>query len=148
MNRGSDSVPIGVLPNNGIVIARNSGGDRFNFQCRSGSLVTGVGQLVDLDENTFNIGNNSGVFIVEQTGTSGHPGSVLFRNRVGIENALTAADEGVYSCRIPDEGGSDVDVNIGVYGNGFNSMSSQLLCVHTYQFMVYCPLLYIEHTNS
>ena len=120
MNTGDRSVPTGVLPNNGIVIALAvTSGDRISFQCRSGSLDTGVGQLVDLDGNTFAIGTSAGVFIVQQTG--GSSGSVQFRNRVGAEPALTAADEGVYTCRIPDETGSDVDVNIGVYRNGFNS---------------------------
>ena len=122
MNTGDDSVPTGALPNNGIVIAQNvavTSGDRILFQCRSGSLDTGVGQLVDLDGNTFAIGMSAGVFIVQQTG--GGSGSVQFRNRVGAEPALTADDEGVYTCRIPDETGNDVDVNIGVYRNGFNS---------------------------
>ena len=118
MNTGDGSVPTGILPNNGIVIARDvTSGTRIQFQCCSGSQRTGVGQLVDLDENSFGIGENTGVFIVENVGL---PGSLQFRNRVGTET-LTAADEGVYTCRIPEESGSDVDVNIGVYRNGFNS---------------------------
>ena len=119
------NIPTGVLPNNGIVIALTSG-TRISWQCRSGSTMAGVGQLVDLDGNTFNIGENSGVFNVENTGTgSGQPGSVQFRNR-DTDDALTSDTAGVYSCRIPDETGSDVDVNIGVYQNGFKSMSSHL----------------------
>ena len=116
MNQGDGRVPTGTL---GIVIARDvTSGDRILVQCRSGSTKIGVGQLVDLNGNTFNISKSSGVFIVEQTGSgSGHPGSVQFR---GAEN-LIATDEGVYTCRIPDETGSNVDVNIGVYQNGFNS---------------------------
>ena len=122
MNIGDGRVPTGVLPNNGIVIARDVTSEtRILFQCRSGSTMTGVGQLVDLDGNTFNIGQTSGVFNVEKP--QGGLGSVRFRNRVGIEDNLTATDEGVYSCRIPDESGSEVDVNFGVYQNGFNSMN-------------------------
>ena len=125
---GDGSVPTGVLPNNGIVIARIIDitanyywyYPRIQFQCCSGSLVTGVGQLVDLDGNTFNIGDHAGVFSVTQLG-SGQPGSLSIRNRAGTEDALTAADEGVYTCRIPDESETMVDVNIGVYMNGFNS---------------------------
>ena len=118
---GDGSVPTGVLPNNSIVIARNSG-TRISFQCRSGSTITGVGQLVCLDGNTFNVGDDAGVFSVAQLGGgSGQPGSVLFRNHANNEPALTTTDEGVYSCRIPDETGNEVDVNIGVYHNGFNS---------------------------
>ena len=112
MNAGN---PTGVLPNNGIVIAQSSG--TIMFQCRSGSLVTGVGQLVDLDGNTFNIGQTSGVFSVASLGNPVQPGSI----RIQTVTSLTAADEGVYSCRIPDESGTMVDVNIGIYRNGFNS---------------------------
>ena len=104
-----NGAPTGVLPDNSIVR-----GGTINFQCRSGSLDTGVGQLVDLDGNTFNIGQNNGVFSVASIG---NPGSI----RIQTVTSLTADDEGVYSCRIPDETGSDVDVNIGVYQNGFNS---------------------------
>ena len=128
MNTGDGSVPTGVLPNNGIVIATVTSGDRILFQCRSGSMMTGVGQLVDLGGNTFNVGQNSGVFSVENTG-SGHPGSIQVRNHAGTDT-LTAADEGVYSYRIPDETGSDVDVNIGVYRNGFNSKDKSSGCLH------------------
>ena len=121
MNHGDGSVPTGVLPNNAIVIAQDvTSGDRISWQCRSGSTITGVGQLVDLDGNTFNIGQNTGVFTVDTFGSS-QPGSVQFHNRVGTEAALTAADEGVYTCRIPEETGNCVDVNIGVYQIGFNS---------------------------
>ena len=120
VNTGDGSVPTGVLSNNGIVIARDvTSGGRIEFQCRSGSMIAGVGQLVDLDGNTFNIGKNSDVFRVELI--AGAPSSLRFRNRADTEIALTAADEGVYTCRIPDETGNDVDVNVGVYRNGFNS---------------------------
>ena len=116
MNQGD---PTGVLPNNGIVIAKDvTSGTRIRLQCRSGSMMTGVGQLVDLDGNTFNIGQNSGV--AHLGGDPQHPGSVQFHNHVGTEN-LATADEGVYTCRIPDETGSNVDVNFGVYRNGSNS---------------------------
>ena len=145
MNDGDDSVPTGALPNNGIVIARDViSGERINLQCRSGSTMTRVGQLVDLDGNTFNIRQSSGVFNVEQTGSGfGHPGSVRFRNVVGAEPDFTAADEGVYSCRIPDEtGDDDVDVSIGVYRNGFNCE----LCPQLQYCM--CTLSFSRHTPN
>ena len=113
MNTGAGGVPTGVLPNNGIVITQPNG--KFLIQCRSGSLDTGVGQLVDLDGNTFNIGQTFGAFRVGTFGTQ--PGTVTLQNN----GAPTTADNGVYSCRIPDESRAMVDVNIGVYRNGFNS---------------------------
>ena len=113
MNNGDGSVPTGVLPNNSIVITQPSG--NFFIQCRSGSTMTDVGQFVGLSGNTFNIGETFGAFRVGTFGT--HPGTVILRNN----GALTTADNGVYSCHIPDESGMMVDVNIGVYVNGFNS---------------------------
>ena len=112
-----NGAPAGVLSDNSIVR-----GGTINFQCRSGSLDTGVGQLVDLDGNTFNIGQNNGVFSVASLGNPVQPGSI----RIRTVTSLTAAVQGVYSCRIPDETGNDVDVNIGVYQNGFNSESVHL----------------------
>ena len=53
------SVPVRVLPNNGIVIARAvTSGSRILLHCRSGSTMTGVGQFVDLNGNTFSIGTS------------------------------------------------------------------------------------------
>ena len=129
VNIGDDSVPTGVLPNNGIVIAQTTG-TRIAWQCRSGSTMAGVGQLVDLDGDTFNIGQSTGVFSVASIGNPVQPGSVQFHNRANNEPALTTADEGVYTCRMPDETGGDVDVNIGVYRNGFDSTNelSPFMC--------------------
>ena len=121
-----------VLPNNGIVIARNvGGGDRFIFQCRSGSTGTDVGDIIGLDGNVLLIDSSeAGMTIGGLNIRRSSPATVVIRNRVGTEPDLTAADEGVYTCRIPDETGSDVDVNIGIYRNGFNSMNewSTFMC--------------------
>ena len=128
MNTGDGSVPTGVLPNNGIDIVRIGGsGDRFNFQCRSGSTGTDVGDIIGLDGNALPIDSSgAGVTTGGLNVRRGSPASVFVRNRAGTEPALTAAEVGVYTCRIPDETGSDVDVNIGVYQNGFNSKSVHL----------------------
>ena len=116
-----------VFPNNGIVIARNSGGDRFNFQCRSGSTGTDVGDIIGLDGNALPIDSTgAGVTTGGLNVRRASPATVLVRNRAGTEPALTAAEAGVYTCRIPDESGTMVDVNIGVYQNGFNSESVHL----------------------
>ena len=127
MNTGDGSVPTGVLPNNGIVIARNVGsGDRFNFQCRSGSTETDIGDIIGLDGNALSIDSTgAGVTTGGLNVRRGSPATVFVRNRAPNEPALTAAEAGVYTCRIPDGSGA-VDVNIGVYQNGFNSKSVHL----------------------
>ena len=119
VNNGDGSVPTGVLPNNGIVIARNViSGDRFNFHCRSGSTGTDIGDIIGLDGNALPIDSSgAGVTTGGLNIRRDSPATVFVRNRA----SEPAVDEGVYTCRIPDETDSDVDVNIGVYRNGFNS---------------------------
>ena len=123
MNTGDGSVPTGVLPNNGIVIARNSGGDRFNFQCLSGSTETDIGDIIGLDGNALPIDSSgAGMTTGGLNVRRDSPATVFVRN----PSSEPAVDEGVYTCRIPDGTGNDVDVNIGVYQNGFNSKSVHL----------------------
>ena len=117
---GDGSVPVGPLSNNGVVIAQDvSSGNRIRVQCRSGSPDFDVGQFVDLDGTSHNIPGNTGDFDLQRSGTQ--LGTFQFLNRAGIEPALTADDNGVYTCHIPDESGNDVDVNIGIFQNGFTS---------------------------
>ena len=63
VNTGDDSVPTGVLPNNGIVIAQDvTSGNRLSFQCRSGSTeISDVGDIIGLDGNTLPIASFSAV---------------------------------------------------------------------------------------
>ena len=115
-----DSVSTGVLPNNGIVIAlAATSGNRLSFQCRSGSTEADVGDIIGLDGNALPFDSTgAGVtFNVRQLS----PATLSVRNRFNNEDALTADDNGVYTCRIPDESRPMVNVNIGVYANGFNS---------------------------
>ena len=124
MNFGDGSVPTGVLPNNGIVIAvAATSGNQLLFQCRSGSTNSGVGDIIGLDgvAHPFDLEGAGVTFNIRQQS----PATVSVRNRVAIEDDLTADDNGVYTCRIPDESGTIVDVNIGVYATGFNSESCQ-----------------------
>ena len=123
VNTGDGSVPTGVLPNNGMVIALDVPiGNRISFQCRSGSTETDVGDIIGLDGNALPIDSSgAGVTTGGLNVRRSSPATVFVRNRAGTEPDLTAAEAGVYTCRIPDETGTMVDVNIGVYVNGFNS---------------------------
>ena len=49
------------------------------------------------------------------------PGEIRCENTVGSQNALTASQQGVYTCRIPLQSGEIKEHNVGVYPNGFNS---------------------------
>ena len=129
VNTGDGSVPTGVLPNNGIVITKDvTSGMRFAFLCHSGSTEVEVGQFLDPNGNSLPIGQTTGPFAVGRIGNPIQPASFLVQNLAGFEIALTAADEGVYTCHIPDENGNDVDVNIGIYRNGFNSELEYTQC--------------------
>ena len=95
----------GVQPNNGLVR-----GGSFRFLCRSNSSsTTDLGGLIGLDEN-FVINGTS----FEYRPTS-NPGEL---NIFNTQNSVTA---GVYTCRMPFEGGGMGEINIGVYPSGFSS---------------------------
>ena len=124
MNQG---VSTGTLTNNDILIIQND--NRFNFQCRSGSTDSTVSQIqfvglqgtplpasttVDAD------GVVTGGLRVSVNPFEGHPSMIRVRND-GTGNTLP--EEGVYTCRMPFQTGSNetVDINVGIYRNGFNS---------------------------
>ena len=90
-------------------------GQRFRFVCRSNSLTFGVGELIGLDGNPV---INSGFFGFR---TRLRGGELRIFSTVGSEDPLTASEQGVYTCRMPLEGGGEREINIGIYPNGFSS---------------------------
>ena len=114
--------PTGAQPNNGLVISTNpdDNGRRFFFDCRSNSLTPGVGEFIGLDNSP----------IVEDTDFFNfrsivRGGEISIENVVDSETLLPASQQGVYTCRMPFEGGGEGEINIGVYPNGF---SGELIC--------------------
>ena len=107
----------GAQPNNGLVISYDPYiGYRFRFSCRSNSLTFGVGKLIGLDEGPVNSSTSFGF----QTPSNG--GELQVGNIVGTHSHLTASEQGVYTCRIPLEGGGEMrEINIGVYPSRFRS---------------------------
>ena len=106
----------GTQPNNGLVISTNpDSGRRFRFFCRSNSLTVGVGELIGLEGSPVVASSFFGL----PTTTNG--GELRVENVVDSEDALTANEQGVYTCRIPLEGGGEREINIGVYPSGFSS---------------------------
>ena len=118
----ANNVPIGTLTDNGIVVALSSGDRRFQFQCRSGSRTIDTDNVqfigVDGDIPHSTDGTDTGGLTV-LTGTL-HPSVLLIRNPSSLPE-LSAGEEGVYTCRMLDENGDTVEVNVGIYRNGFNS---------------------------
>ena len=110
--RGS---PRGNFPNNGLVVSDNVGsGFRSRIYCRSDSMSANVGQFIGLDGTAL---NSNSFFAIARP----QPGEITIENTVGSQSALTASQQGVYTCRIPLQSGVMREFNIGMYPSGFNS---------------------------
>ena len=126
-----DGSPAGFLPNNGLVaLVGGFQPDEFSlrFFCISGSLMEEVGELIGL--NRIPISSNSFFF----TSNMVLPGELgVFSGGTLTTQVLGASQQGVYTCRIPDESGIMVSVNVGLYPAGFNSEYSMYhACEHIY----------------
>ena len=106
----------GQVRNNSIILASVTG--RFNqVQCISGSTSVNVGQWIAPNGDIIN-GGTSGSFVIV-TGDGADPGFTSIELRTGV--SLTARDEGIYTCVIPDENGNLQYLYTGIYLQGFNS---------------------------
>ena len=99
--------------NNSLIKAASN--QHLEFMCMSGSKQGGVGHFIGRDgqDITYKYGDP---FYVSIGGTE-NPGWV----QVSSYNTLYAAYQGIYTCRIPDETGNLVDINVGLYCYEFNS---------------------------
>ena len=111
VQQGDDSVPLGALPNNGLIISRTSSNIvRLLFTCRSTSGSSSVGELIG--PSGFPV--NSLRFFIDLT----QVGTVEAVN--SIDNVAIGSDnQGIHTCRIPDENGETAEVNVGIYSNDF-----------------------------
>ena len=78
-------------------------------------MLPNVGQFIGLNGTTALISNS--FFAIARS----QPGELTVENIVGSQSALTAGQQGVYTCRIPLQSGQMKELNVGVYPNGFNS---------------------------
>ena len=97
-----------ALPNNGLIVAGVT--NRISeFHCLSGSSSPFVGQLLGPNgEDLTHVDTDH--FLVHRGG-SYDPGLVHVRRLA----PLARKEQGVYTCRIPNERGTAVDVNVGLY---------------------------------
>ena len=106
---GDESVPLGALPNNSLVISRpSSSATRVRFLCRSTSASSNVGELIGIDG--VPVTNNPFSVDTAQVGT-------LEATNSNTNTDIGSGNQGVFTCRIPDDNGRTVDINIGVYSN-------------------------------
>ncbi len=100
----------GIILNNSVILTNNFG-QMPRLQCISGSRSPDVGQWIapsgqDITRSTtdsfdITIGGTSDPGYLD---ISLHPGQIV-----------TLSDQGVYSCRIPDETGTISSVLVGIY---------------------------------
>ena len=99
------------IANNGLIIALGSGSERLRFECVSNSSQSGVGEITGRDGAELNTG---GIWTV--VNPFSRPGVL----RVRATGALTAGDQGIYTCTIPDDSGKNIDISVGLYPSGFS----------------------------
>ena len=94
-----------ALPNNGMILT--DAGERISgFRCISGSHRSSIGHLFDMNEVDITTSNSDPFFTFRNS-----PGTVHVRSL----RSLRTNEQGIYTCRIPDETGTTVDVNVGLY---------------------------------
>ena len=102
---------------NNSIIKADSNQRLGEFSCMSGSTQGGVGQFIGRHgrDITYQFGDP---FYVSIGGVQ-NPGLI----QVSSYTTLHTSYQGVYTCRIPDETGKLVDINVGLYRSAFNSKS-------------------------
>lgn len=92
----------------------------LKFSCYSGATDISGAQFIGV--NSENIPSSpTGVATGPLFITLEPTWRMVVENRESSEPSLTINDQGVYTCRIPDENGVLVDVNMGIYPHGFSS---------------------------
>ena len=105
------------IANNGLIIALDSGSESLRFECVSNSSQSGVGEITGRDGTALTHGAalaGGGTWRV--INPFSRPG-VLRVQAIGV---LTAGDQGMYTCTIPDDSGNSIAINVGLYPSGFS----------------------------
>ena len=126
------------LPNNSIItsyphsVYYRHTYTRMDFYCCSNSSTSG-------STDTF-IGVNgysySGRISIDRySSSSNYPGCMrlyLYKHRYGNQNYLS--EQGIYTCRMPDSAGRNIDVSVGIYRHGYGSKFADLHWYAVIQF--------------
>ena len=116
------------LPNNSIITSntryysRYSSGTRMGFYCCSNSTTSGsTGTFIGLNGNSY-----SGTISVQRYSSShSYAGCIrlyLYKSyRSYSQNYLSSSEQGIYTCRMPDSAGRNINVSIGIYSQGYIS---------------------------
>ena len=116
------------LPNNSIITtyigsySRYSSGTRMGFYCCSNSTTSGnTGTFIGLNDYPY-----SGSFSFQRYSYSNSLAGCMYISlqkayRSYSQNVLSSSEEGIYTCRMPDSAGRNIDVNVGIYRQGYTS---------------------------
>lgn len=126
---GSDSR---IIPNNSAILSNNFG-QLPKFQCVSGSKLAGVGQWFTPSGQSMNLNTNDAFDII--VGDDSDPGYVDMWLHPG--RILTAQDQGIYTCQIPDEAGRVSTLYVGIYLPALKGLLLMLFDCTSQSYLVY-----------
>ena len=115
---------------------------RMGFYCCSNSTSGSTGSFIGRNGNTY-----SGSFSVEHYSSShSYAGCmhIYLDTSHYSQNYLSSSEEGIYTCRMPDSTGRNIDVNVGIYRHGYGS-EFILFCTST---LVCCYLILWSDISS
>ena len=116
------------LPNNSIItsytgsVSYRSSYTRMEFYCCSNSTTSrSTGTFIGVNGNSY-----SGSINIEHysysSSTAGCMRLRLYKRYVSYSQYyLSSSEEGIYTCRMPDSAGRNIDVNVGIYRHGYGS---------------------------
>ena len=109
-----------LLPNNSIISTNTVYSSwrsirRVDFYCCSNSTSGSIGTFIGLNGNSY-----SGRFTVRRYSSSdSYAGCIEIYWR--SSSTQSPSEEGIYTCRMPDSAGRNIDVNVGIYRQNYNS---------------------------
>ena len=129
------------LPNNSIITSYTGSyswyrsGTRMGFYCCSNSTTSGsTGTFIGLNGNSY-----SGRFSFQRYSSSSSSAGCIHIYLNGdyrhSQNYLSSSEQGVYTCRMPDSAGRNIDISVGIYRQGYSSefglfSTSTLVCCY------------------
>ena len=126
------------LSNNSIILANSSYYGysstfrRMGFYCCSNSTSAGTGgTFIGLN----NVAYSGRIRIFRYNSShSSYAGCIYFyldkRRYSYSQNYLETSEQGIHTCRLPDTTGRNVDVNVGIYRQGYSGKSKEILITH------------------
>ena len=127
------------LPNNSIIVANSSSqyysytSRRMSFYCCSNSTSAGIdGTFIGLNSIAY-----SGRIRVYRFNSSSLSAGCMYlyfdKQRYSYsQNNLEASEQGIYTCRMPDTTGRNIDVSVGIYRESYSGKEEILLILVQY----------------